>query len=93
MIAQVREHCAMADHSALPPWRQLAQRLRDDITSGRYGPGDRLPSAVTLHQEYGVAVVTARKALRLLVEEGLAYTVEGMGTYVAEGPVPGMIET
>jgi GntR family mannosyl-D-glycerate transport/metabolism transcriptional repressor len=73
----------MTDDSALPPWRQLAERLRDDITSGKYPPGGRLPSAVTLHQEHGVAVVTARKALKLLVDDGLAYTVEGMGTYVA----------
>lgn len=76
----------MTDHSALPPWRQLAERLRDDITSGKYAPGQRLPSAVTLHQEWGVAVVTARKALKLLVDDGLAYTVEGMGTYVAQRP-------
>lgn len=74
----------MTDHSALPPWRQLAETLRADILSGRYPPGGRLPSAVTLHQEHGIAVVTARKALSLLVDEGLAYVIEGMGTYVAK---------
>lgn len=73
----------MADHSALPPWRVLEQRLRADIASGKYPPGGRLPSAVTLHQEHGVAVVTARKALAALVDDGLAYVITGMGTYVA----------
>lgn len=81
----VREHCAMADHSALPPWRQLAARLRADIAAGKYPPGGRLPSAVTLHQEHGVAVVTARKALASLVDDGQAYVITGMGTYVAGG--------
>lgn len=76
----------MTDHSALPPWRQIAETLRADIASGKYARGDRLPSAVTLHQEHGVAVVTARKALALLVDEGLAYVVEGMGTYVRLSP-------
>lgn len=76
----------MTDHSALPPWRRLAEDLRAKITSGQYPAGQRLPSAVHLHQEYGVAVVTARKALRLLVDEGLAVQVVGMGTYVFPGP-------
>jgi len=74
----------MTDRSALPPWRRLAETLRDDITSGRYQPGDRLPSAVTLHQEHGIAVLTARKSLRWLVDEGLAVMIPGMGTYVPE---------
>lgn len=76
----------MADHTALPPWRRLAESLRDDITSGKYAPGQRLPSAVTLHQEHGIAVATARKALALLVDDGLAVVITGMGTYVYPGP-------
>ena len=76
----------MADHSAPPPWRRIAEQLRADITSGKYAPGQRLPSAVTLHQEHGIAVVTARKALALLVDDGLAVVVTGMGTYVSPGP-------
>lgn len=76
----------MTDRSALPPWRRVAEDLRDKITSGEYAPGDRLPSAVTLHQEHGIAVLTARKALRLLVDDGLAVMIPGMGTYVAPGP-------
>lgn len=76
----------MADHSALPPWRRIAEDLRAKITSGAYAPGDRLPSAVTIHQEHGVAVRTARKALALLVDDGLAVVITGMGTYVAPGP-------
>ncbi len=33
-------------------------------------------------QEYGVARETARKAIRVLVAEGLAYAIRGKGTYV-----------
>lgn len=35
-------------------------------------------------QQYGVARETVRRAVRALVAEGLAYLVEGRGTYVAE---------
>jgi GntR family transcriptional regulator len=35
--------------------------------------------------EYGLARATVRRAVRLVVEEGLAFTVTGRGTYVTEG--------
>jgi DNA-binding GntR family transcriptional regulator len=39
---------------------------------------------VDLAQQFGVAVLTGRKALGVLVGEGIAYRSVGMGTYVAE---------
>jgi DNA-binding GntR family transcriptional regulator len=38
-------------------------------------------------QEFGIAALTARKALRVLVDLGLAELTPGMGTYVRNGPV------
>jgi DNA-binding GntR family transcriptional regulator len=69
-------------YSHVPRYLQLAALLRARIESGELGPGDRLPSQPTLVQEYGVAKMTAAKALRVLVDEGLAVTVPGMGTFV-----------
>jgi len=34
-------------------------------------------------QEYGIARETARKAVRLLADEGLVFSVQGGGTYVS----------
>ena len=68
--------------SPVPAYRQIAGVLRGEIESGERAPGSRLPSITTLMQEYGVARVTASKALRLLVTEGLAEMSTGMGTYV-----------
>ena len=61
---------------------QLAALLRGQIERGELQPGDRLPSQATLVQQYGVARMTAGKALQVLVDEGLAVVVPGMGTYV-----------
>ena len=72
--------------SHVAPYRQVAGLLRQRIESGELPPGARLPSIVDLTQEYGIARVTAAKALRLLVSEGLAIMSPGMGTYVAERP-------
>jgi GntR family transcriptional regulator len=67
------------------PYRQVAQILRERIAEGTYQPGTRLPSIVDLVQEFGVARTTARKALNLLAEEGLAELSAGMGFYVKGG--------
>ncbi len=68
--------------SSTAPYRQVAAILRDRIEAGRYPPGVRLPSINDLVQEFGVARTTAGKALRLLVDEGLAEMSQGMGFYV-----------
>ena len=73
------------DHDAAePPWRQLEAILRAQIESGELAPGDRLPSILTLSQEYEVASVTVRKALNSLKQDGLIAAVSGWGTFVAE---------
>jgi len=68
--------------SPIAPYRQVAAILRERITSGQYRPGQRLPSINDLVQEFGVARTTAGKALRLLVDEGVAELSQGMGFYV-----------
>lgn len=71
-------------NSPIPASRQVAAWLRDDIVSGVYAPGQRLPSIAGLVQEYGIARDTALKAQRVLIAEGLAVNSPGMGLFVAE---------
>jgi DNA-binding GntR family transcriptional regulator len=66
--------------SGVAPYRQIAAQLRARIESGELT--DRLPSATGISQETGVAILTARKALRVLVDDGLARISPGMGAYV-----------
>ena len=70
------------EDSPVPPYRQVAAILRRRIERGELRPGRRLPSIADLVQEYGIARTTAGKALRVLVDEGLAEVSPGMGTYV-----------
>lgn len=69
-----------------PPWRQLADILREQITRGELT--GNLPSEKTLLQEYGLAVNTVRKALAQLRAEGLIRTDRGWGSYVVEREPP-----
>lgn len=70
--------------TAVPPYRQLADILRKQIESGELERGRQVPSLMTLSSEYGVGMVTARKAIALLKLEGLVVTVPGYGTFVKE---------
>jgi DNA-binding GntR family transcriptional regulator len=69
--------------SVTPPWQQLADLLRARIESGGLAPGDRIPSVLSLAQEYELAAGTVRKALGQLQREGLVESRVGWGTFVA----------
>lgn len=77
----------MADDQSegVPPYERIAAALRARIESGELQPGQLLPSVTRIAQEEGVAKITAAKALKLLHSEGLTYSVQGSGTFVA-GP-------
>ncbi len=65
-----------------PPYYQLAHILRQQIASGELRPGDRVPSEVQLCERYGVSPMTARRALNILLDEGLVTAARGRGTFV-----------
>ena len=69
-----------------PLYRQVADRLREAIISGRIRPGQPLPSERTLQQEYGIARETARHAVELLRREGRVVVRAGHGVVVRDKP-------
>ncbi|WP_412516890.1 winged helix-turn-helix domain-containing protein [Actinomadura madurae] len=62
----------------------IAANLRHQIESGRYQPGDALPSEAQLARRYGVSRFTARAALVALEAAGLVTCVHGKGRYVRQ---------
>jgi len=78
---------AIAEHkidksSSLPAYAQMANILRQKISTGAYAPGDRLPAESALAKSFGVSAMTARQAVTVLEEEGLVRRVQGSGTFV-----------
>ncbi|MEU6336309.1 GntR family transcriptional regulator [Streptomyces cellulosae] len=65
-----------------PKYQRIADSLREAIRSGEYVPGDRLPGENDLMAEYGVARMTARQALGVLRDEGIAEARKGAGVFV-----------
>jgi GntR family transcriptional regulator len=67
--------------------RQLAQHLRDAITTGVYKQGDRIATEQELSLKFGVSRITARQAVIQLVSESLLVRRQGKGTFVTARPV------
>ncbi len=66
----------------IPLYYQLEQQLRQEIESGRWPPGTRVPPESELVRIYGVSRITVRTALERLADDGLIERQRGRGTFV-----------
>src|SRR5690348_9554466 len=73
---------ANTDDDRRPKYQRIADSLREAIQAGEYGPGDRLPGENELMAAHGVARMTARQALGVLRDEGVAESRKGAGVFV-----------
>lgn len=62
----------------------VAAAVRARIVTGEWTPGAALPSEQALAAQHGVALATLRRALDLLVEQGLVERLHGRGTFVRQ---------
>jgi DNA-binding GntR family transcriptional regulator len=67
---------------------QISEVIRSRIVRGG-SPGDPVASEADIQREFGVARTTARRAIRVLRDEGLVHTVHGEGTFVGVHTVHG----
>ena len=66
-----------------PIYVKIYQDLRGKITSGRFLPGEQLPSENNLRNKFSVSRQTVQHVFALLTNEGLVYRRQGLGTFVA----------
>ena len=66
-----------------PVYMKLYKKLRDDIVSGVYAYGSRLPSKRVLADESGASVITVEHAYFLLMDEGYIEARERSGYFVS----------
>lgn len=70
--------------SSRPIYLQIIERVQMDIITGRYQPGDKLPSVRDLAQEAAVNPNTMQKALSELERSGLIYSQRTRGRFITE---------
>ncbi len=65
-------------------WRQIADAIRLDIIGGKLESGDKLEGELLLAARFGVNRHTVRRAIAVLIEEGVLRAEHGRGTFVLE---------
>jgi GntR family transcriptional regulator len=88
---------ASVDHGLRSPrYAQVYSALREWIYNGTYRPSAQLPTENEICKMFSVSRITTRKALDILVDEGLVVRQPGRGTFVvddlADAPVLGDME-
>ncbi|MBC7227000.1 MAG: extracellular solute-binding protein [Thermoflexales bacterium] len=68
----------------IPIYHQLKTLIQEQIESGLWKPGDRLPTEDELCRLYGISRSPVRQALKELVYEGVLVRRPGAGTFVNE---------
>jgi len=65
-------------------YRDILEKVQQDIASGRYKPGQRLPSEIELVRRYGASRMTVFRAMHELQVMGVVTRRVGSGTFVAQ---------
>ena len=74
-------------NSDRPIFLQIVERIQMDIISGKYKPGDKLPSVRDLASEAAVNPNTMQKAFSELERTGLVYSQRTTGRFITEDTV------
>lgn len=81
LVEQVGDGAAIA---GAPKYQRLVEAFSSCIISGRFKPGERVPTETTLAEQLPVSVGTVQKALARLVANGLVVRHRRTGTFIAD---------
>lgn len=74
-------------HSRVPIYEQIKEQVIMLINTGVYKANDQLPSIRSLSKELNINVNTVKKAFSELELDGITYSAQGRGIFVAENPI------
>ncbi|MEA4909623.1 MAG: GntR family transcriptional regulator [Anaerolineaceae bacterium] len=66
----------------MPRYIQIRESLREDILNSVLLPGQKIPSEDELALKFGFSRMTVRQGISDLIDEGLLYRRNGVGTFV-----------
>ncbi|WP_010281137.1 GntR family transcriptional regulator [Bacillus timonensis] len=78
---------SLGKEEAVPFYKQLKEKIIEDIEVGKLKHGDKLPSERDLAEQYGISRMTARHTLSVLEREGLVERRVGAGTFVSNNKI------
>jgi DNA-binding LacI/PurR family transcriptional regulator len=80
-----------ADKKVVHKYQRVLVRLEEDILSGKYKAGQKLPSEATLIRQFQTSRITVGRAIRELGNKGLIDRRVGSGTYVRAEKTTGLL--
>lgn len=73
-------------------YTDLYSKIKKDIETGIYKPGERIPHTKELVATYKISQTTVSKAVKLLEQEGLVRRIKSKGTFVQEAGTAAYLE-
>jgi DNA-binding LacI/PurR family transcriptional regulator len=73
--------------NSAPLYLQIIDDIKSKIASKQLKAGDLIGSHAELTSSYGVSLITIKKALTTLIQQGVLFSRVGKGTYVAQPPL------
>jgi GntR family transcriptional regulator len=78
---------ASTHRTTKPLYRHIEQELLRQIRREELRPGEKLPSESEISRRFNVSRITARRAIHNLVQQGLVYSHQGKGSFVAHSRI------
>jgi GntR family transcriptional regulator len=66
-----------------PLYQQIVDGIKREVLANRLGAGAALPSYRVLAEQLMVSLITVKRAYEELEREGITYSRQGLGTFVA----------
>ena len=70
----------------LPKYLELRGRLLEELSIGKFSPGDKFYSEAQVSRNHNIALMTVRRSYEMLEKEGFFRREHGSGTYVNKVP-------
>ena len=74
----------ISESRLLPRYIKLAKRLQQQINNGLLKPGVKLPAQRELAEQFDTTLMTIRRAVDVLAEQGVVRVEHGVGTFIAD---------
>lgn len=68
-------------------YKKIYSEIKDQILRKEYTFNEKIPSEDEIKTEFGVSAITVKKALKMLVDDGLVERIPGKGTFVMHQPI------
>lgn len=80
----IKEYIKIDENSRVPKYKQIADSIIDNISTGNFKIDDKIPSINALSEAYCLSRDTVEKAYNILKNKKVIVSIRGKGNYIAK---------